>query len=46
LFVFSLVFDFGSVILITLGLAKVEIIRKNSSKKNIISLKDEVATSA
>jgi hypothetical protein len=46
LLVFSLDFAFGKVILITLGLAKVDIIRKNNNKKNIISLNDEVATSA
>jgi hypothetical protein len=46
LFVFSLVFDLGKVIRITFGLANVDIIKKNKSKKNMISLKDEVATSA
>jgi hypothetical protein len=46
LFVFSLVFDFGNVILITFGFANVDIIKKNKSKKNMISLKEEVATSA
>jgi hypothetical protein len=46
LFVFSLALAFGNVIFITLGLAKVDIIRKNNNKKNIISLNDEVATSA
>jgi hypothetical protein len=46
LFVFSLVFDLGNVILITFGLAKVEMIKKNKSKKNIMSLKEDVATSA
>jgi hypothetical protein len=46
LLVFSLVLDFGKVILITFGFANVEIIKKNKSKKNMISLNDEVATSA
>jgi peroxiredoxin family protein len=46
LLVFSLALAFGNVILITFGFAKVDIIRKNNNKKNIISLKDEVATSA
>ena len=46
LFVFSLDFAFGNVIFITLGFAKVEIIKKNNNKKNIISLNDDVATSA
>jgi cell surface protein SprA len=46
LFVFSLFFDFGKVILITFGFAKVEIIKKNNKRKNMMSLKEEVATSA
>jgi hypothetical protein len=36
---------FGNVNFITFGFAKVEIIRKNKNKKNIISLKDEVGIS-
>jgi hypothetical protein len=46
LLVFSLDFAFGKVILITFGFAKVDIIKKNNNKKNIISLSEEVATSA
>jgi hypothetical protein len=46
LLVFSLDLALGNVIFITFGFAKVDIIKKNNNKKNIISLKDEVATSA
>jgi hypothetical protein len=46
LFVFSLVFDFGNVILITFGFAKVDMIKKNNNRKNIMSLNEDVATSA
>jgi hypothetical protein len=46
LLVFSFDFAFGKVIFITLGLANVDIIKKNNNKKNIISLNEEVATSA
>src|SRR5690606_6267169 len=36
----------GNVILITLGFAKVEIMIKNNNRKNMMSLNDDVATSA
>jgi len=38
-------FEFGSKSLITLGLARDDTIRKNSRRKNIISFRDDVATS-
>jgi hypothetical protein len=40
------VFALGNVILITLGLAKVEAIRKNNIKKNMMSFIAEDSTSA
>jgi len=38
-------FEFGRRTLITFGLARVETMRKNRSRKNIISFSDEVLTS-
>jgi hypothetical protein len=41
----EVVLDSGKGTLITLGFAKVEMIRKNKSKKNMMSLSAPVATS-
>jgi hypothetical protein len=38
--------DLGKGTLMTFGLAKVEMIKKNNNKKNMMSLNAEVATSA
>jgi hypothetical protein len=46
LLVVSLVCAFGNISLITFGFAKVEIIKKNNNKKNIMSLSDAVGISA
>jgi hypothetical protein len=46
LFVVSFDLALGKVSLITLGLAKVEIIKKNKNKKNMMSLNDDVGISA
>jgi hypothetical protein len=40
------VFAWGSITLITLGLARVLAIRKNSNRKNMISFSDDDSTSA